>query len=75
VSGNVEEELTAAVLAMPDEARARLIDAALASLGDPGPLSNAWKAELDRRGREIDEGRVQLIDNDDVFAYVRARLR
>jgi len=75
VSVNVEEELTAAVLSLPDEARARLIDAALASFEDPGPLSDAWKAELDRRGREIDEGKVQLLENDDVFAYVRDRLR
>jgi len=67
--------LTAAVLALPKEERARLIDAALVSLDDPGPLSPAWRAELERRGREIDDGEVELIDNDDVFAYVRARLR
>lgn len=69
------ESLTAAVLALPREERARLVDVALTSFGDPAPLSPAWRAELERRGREIDEGKVELIDNDDVFAYVRARLR
>jgi putative addiction module component (TIGR02574 family) len=69
------ESLTAAVLALPPAERARLVDAALISFDDPGPLSPEWRAELERRGREIDDGTVELIDNDDVFAYVRERLR
>ncbi len=69
------DTLTAAVLALPKEERARLVDAALTSFDDPGPLTPAWRAELERRGREIDEGMVELIDNEDVFEYVRARLR
>lgn len=69
------DEVRAAVLALPEEARAEIIDAALASLFDPGPLSDAWKAEIDRRSRQIDSGEVELIDNDEVFARVRARLR
>jgi putative addiction module component (TIGR02574 family) len=72
---NSEDELTAAVLAMPEEARARLIDKALASFGDPGPLSEAWKTELDRREAEYQDGRVELIDNEEVFESVRESLR
>ncbi|MBV9108551.1 MAG: addiction module protein [Gemmatimonadetes bacterium] len=69
------DALKAAVLALPSEQLAELIDEAITKISDPGPLSDAWKAELDRRGREIDEGTVELIDNEDVFAYVRSRLR
>lgn len=69
------DQVKAAVLALPEEARAEIIDAALSSLFDPGPLSDAWKAEIDRRSRQIDSGEVELIDNDEVFARVRARLR
>jgi putative addiction module component (TIGR02574 family) len=75
VSVNVEEELTAAVLAMPEEARARLVDAALASFGDPGPLSDAWKAELDRREAEYERGEVELVDNADALAQIRGDRR
>ena len=69
------EEIKAAVLALPEEARAEVIDAALESLLPAPPLSDAWKAEIDRRSREIDAGEVELIPNEEVFAQVRARLR
>lgn len=42
------------------------------SLVDPGPLSDAWKAELDRREAEYEQGRAELIENEEVFARVRA---
>ena len=44
-------------------------------VGPCSPLSEAWKAELDRRAAELDAGRVELIDNEEVFASVRASLR
>jgi putative addiction module component (TIGR02574 family) len=69
------EDVMAAVLALPEEDRVEIIDAALASLADPGPLSEEWKAEIDRRSREINSGEVELIKNEEVFARVRARLR
>ena len=31
----------------------------------------AWSAELDRRVREVREGRVQLVDGDEVMAELR----
>ena len=40
-----------------------------------GPISDAWIAELERRTAEYEAGRVELIDNDDVFEWVRARRR
>jgi hypothetical protein len=42
---------------------------------DDGPATQeweaAWSAELDRRVREVREGRVQLVDGDDVMAELR----
>jgi hypothetical protein len=45
------------------------------SVLDPGPLSEAWKAEIDRRSREFDSGEDELIDNHEVFARVRTWLQ
>ena len=42
---------------------------------DDGKLSPEWRSELDRRVREIKEGTVQTIANDEVFAQVREQLR
>jgi putative addiction module component (TIGR02574 family) len=69
------DEVMAALLALPEEDRADIVGAALNSLVDPGPLSDAWKEEIDRRSRQIDAGEVELIENEEVFAQVRARLR
>jgi putative addiction module component (TIGR02574 family) len=69
------DEVMAALLALPEEDRADIVGAALNSLVDPGPLSDAWKEEIDRRSRQIDAGEVELIENEEVFARVRARLR
>ena len=41
----------------------------------PPRLSDAWIAELDRREAEYVAGRVELIDNEEVFARLRAHLR
>jgi putative addiction module component (TIGR02574 family) len=69
------DEVMAALLALPEEDRADIVGAALNSLVDPGLLSDAWKEEIDRRSRQIDAGEVELIENEEVFARVRARLR
>jgi putative addiction module component (TIGR02574 family) len=69
------DEIRAAVFALPEKVQAQLVDAVLENLLDPGPLSEAWKAELDRREAEYQAGKVELIDNDEAFARVRARLR
>lgn len=69
------DEIRAAVFALPEEVQAELVDAVIENLLDPGPLSAAWKAELDRRDAEYQAGKVELIDNEEAFARVRARLR
>ena len=67
------EKIKAEVLRLTPEDQAELVDAILANIADPGPLSDAWKAELDRREAEYERGDVELIDNEEVFARLRNR--
>jgi len=57
------EQIEREALELPPELRARLVDRLWESLDDttvPG-LNKEWQAEIEKRGREIDEGRVGLI--------------
>lgn len=37
-------------------------------------VDEAWRVEIERRISEIDEGKVQLISGDEVFARLRRKL-
>jgi len=65
------EEIKASVLSLAREDQAEIADAILANIADPGPLSDAWKAELDRREAEYERGEVELVDNADALARIR----
>ena len=41
---------------------------------DP-PAESLWVAEIERRAREVADGRVALVDGDKVHAELSARLR
>lgn len=71
-----EEILRAALLLSPNE-RAMLADHLLASLDPPNQkeIDKAWAEEAERRMREIDEGKVELIDGELVMARLRARFK
>ncbi len=58
------EELLAEVLRLPRNERARLAEEVLASLeeADEGDVETAWAGELERRSRELAEGKVQGIE-------------
>ncbi len=59
------EELLAQVLRLPRTERARVAEEVLSSLEEPEEdVAAAWAAELERRAREIAEGRVQPVDWD-----------
>lgn len=74
------DEIVQEALALPREARARVMEALLRSLepdrdgtsADAG-WEAAWVAELNRRAQELDEGRAQLIPAEEVFAELAAR--
>ena len=66
------EELFDEVLNLPEDERARLVAALLASFDGPADpdAEEAWAREIERRVREIEEGRVTL----EPWASVRDRL-
>jgi putative addiction module component (TIGR02574 family) len=57
------EELLAQVLRLPRPDRARLAEELLSSLeeADQEEVAAAWAPELERRSREVAEGRVQTV--------------
>lgn len=75
------EKILQEALALPPEERVRIANALYESVGpddDGEELSEeewnvAWAAELDRRMKEVDEGRAEMIPAEQVFAELRAR--
>lgn len=74
-------KLVRELLELPDEERGELAVMLLRSLepDDGEELTGkeweaAWAAEIDRRMREVAEGKVELIDGDQVDAEIRAML-
>jgi Putative addiction module component len=70
------DELKAEALRLEPRARAELARALLASLDDLSEteIEQLWLEEAARRDRELDEGTVEAIPADEVFARARARL-
>jgi putative addiction module component (TIGR02574 family) len=69
------EEILSAALGLPPEMRAMLADQLLASLDGPNQkeIDAAWAEEIERRIREIDEGKVETIDGEVVMRELRSR--
>jgi putative addiction module component (TIGR02574 family) len=77
----IPRKLVSEVLELPDEERGELAIMLLRSLepDDGDELASqeweaAWAAEIDRRMREVAEGKVALVDGDQVDAEFRAML-
>ncbi len=66
------EKLAADLLDLPKQDRAFLAEKLLKSLDfdEAFPISPEWRAEIARRCRELDEGRVELIPGEQVFDEV-----
>ena len=69
------EEILRAALSLPPGQRAMLADHLLSSLDGPNQkqIDAAWAEEIERRIREIDEGKVETIDGELVMERLRAR--
>jgi putative addiction module component (TIGR02574 family) len=67
------EELLAQVLQLPRQDRARVAEELLSSLEEANDeeVARAWVPELERRSREIVEGKVQAIE----WGSARAELK
>jgi putative addiction module component (TIGR02574 family) len=71
------EEILSAALELPPETRAMLAEQLLLSLdaSNQKQIDDAWAEEAERRMREIDEGKVELIDGELVMERLRERLK
>lgn len=69
------EEIEDAVLHLSQSERSRLTMRLLESLDEDGDIeiSPEWREELNRRVRDIDEGRTKPIDKDEVWRLVNER--
>ena len=67
--------LRAAVLALPEEERADLVDEVVSSLPLDVDLERAWAEEADRRLDAWERGEVKGVPAAEVHARVRERLR
>jgi putative addiction module component (TIGR02574 family) len=67
------EELTEQALALPNEAKALLVDRLVESLdpSEAGELHDLWAGEAQRRLRELRSGAVQAIPGDEALARLR----
>lgn len=70
------EKLVAEALNMPPSIRAFVAERIIESLDMDADfeLSHAWKTEIEKRCREIDEGTAILLDGDEVFKKAYSRL-
>ncbi len=71
------EKIVAEALELSSDARAFVAERLIESLdtSSPSSLSPAWREEIRRRCREVDQGMIQLRDEADVFAKAYAALR
>ena len=73
--GTDPEALRDAALALSEAERAKLARDLIASLDGPAEddVAEAWDIELCRRINEVEAGKAQLLDAEDVLARIRAR--
>ena len=71
------DEVLRAALELPPKSRAMLAAHLIESLDGPKQLDidAAWSEEVERRIRDIDEGRVELIPGEQVLAELRTRYK
>jgi putative addiction module component (TIGR02574 family) len=69
-------EIEQEIRALPDVEKERLLRALLEELDGPpdAGAEQAWLDEIQRRSRELDEGVVEAIPAEKVFADLRAKL-
>jgi putative addiction module component (TIGR02574 family) len=69
------EMLEAQALKLSPEERAQLADRLIASLFQDNEIEEAWAVEVERRIKEIEGGRAQLIPAADAIARARAAVK
>ena len=69
------KEILDEALSLPANSRAYVAEVLLESLdfGEDFPISDAWRAEIETRCREIDSGEIELIPGEQAMNTFRAR--
>ena len=69
----IEEEIRS----LPPKAQERLLHVLLEELDGPpdAGAEEAWLQEIQRRSRELDEGSIETVSAQEVFAKLRKRLK
>lgn len=70
------KEIEQEALLLEEEEQLELAARLIANVrGNPAPeIDEAWRLEIERRVRDIDEGRVQMLDGETVMRSARERL-
>jgi putative addiction module component (TIGR02574 family) len=70
------DEIIAAAMTLPPEARAQIAEELFDSL-DPArkQVDAAWAEEIERRISDVEAGRADLVPHDQAMAEARRRLR
>ncbi|HTV43216.1 MAG TPA: addiction module protein [Candidatus Sulfotelmatobacter sp.] len=73
---SITGEKVAEIMALPQEDRAYLAQKLIASLDDTvdEDVEEQWNAEIDRRSREMEEGRVDMRPEEEVIKEIRNKL-
>lgn len=71
------ETLKTAAMGLPEKERAKLASDLVASLDGPveHDVAEAWDIEICRRINEIESGKAELLDVNEVLARARARIK
>ena len=67
------QELEAQVLRLSLHERARLAQKLIASLDEDDAIEQAWAEEANRRYEELENGRVEALSAEKVFAEARSK--
>ena len=67
------EQIKAEALRLPVHERARLAEELISSLDEDAEIEAAWAEEIQRRLEDLRQGRVELVDADEVIARARSR--
>jgi len=74
--GTDPEAMRDSAMGLSEAERAKLARDLIASLDGPADndVADAWYIELCRRINEVESGKAQLLDVEDVLARIRARI-
>jgi len=70
------ESITSAAMTLPERERAKLARDLVASLDGPADISvaDAWDTEICRRINDIESGKTELLDANEIVERARARI-